>query len=290
MDYKNILSMKEYAQQQKEVLKEEIKIIKEILKQDVVLHIFSVGENNASEAYIKGKIKDAEEVGVKVELHKYKNNEIGSYALDSLVFNLSQYIINNNLPEGIIVQLPLPHNICFSNNIPRILDVDGFNSDSYVNPCTPQGIIDWLECNKINLDGKNAVVIGRSAIVGKPLARMLLERDANVTILHSHTNFTDLQDYVKKADFIFSAVGKENLLNKTDFKYKKSTCIIDIGINRNKEGKLCGDCEKNLPVGYQSPVPGGVGLLTRVSLYNNLVKLIRVRFRYIDDELDVRGY
>lgn len=290
MDYKNILSMKEYAQQQKEVLKEEIKIIKETLKQDVVLHIFSVGENNASEAYIKGKIKDAEEVGVKVELHKYKNNEIGSYALDSLVFNLSQYIINNNLPEGIIVQLPLPHNIYFSNNIPRILDVDGFNSDSYVNPCTPQGIIDWLECNKINLDGKNAVVIGRSAIVGKPLARMLLERNVNVTILHSHTNFTDLQDCVKGADFIFSAVGKENLLNKTDFKYKKSTCIIDIGINRNKEGKLCGDCEKNLPVGYQSPVPGGVGLLTRVSLYNNLVKLIRVRFRYIDDELDVRGY
>ena len=288
MDYKNILSMKEYAQQQKEVLKEEVEIIKEMLKKDVVLHIFNCGGNSASESYIKGKIKDAKEIGVKVELHRC--DDIGSYALDSLVYNLSQHILDNNLPDGIIVQLPLPTGIYFSNNIPVTLDVDGFNNNIYVNPCTPQGIIDWMDYNKINVDGCNVVVLGRSFIVGRPLAKMLLQRSANVTILHSHTHQEDLHDYIKKADFIFSAVGRENLLNKTNFEYKKDACIIDIGINRNKEGKLCGDCEKDLPVSYQSPVPGGVGLLTRVSLYDNLIKLLRIRFNTTDNELDMRGY
>ena len=288
MDYKNLLSMKEYAQQQKEVLKEEIKLIKEMLKQDVVLHIFNCSDNSASEAYVRGKVKDAEEIGVKTKVYRY--DDIGTYALDTLVYNLSQHILDNNLPEGIIVQLPLPNGIHFSNNIPVTLDVDGFNNSPYINPCTPQGIIDWMDYNRINVDGCNAVVLGRSFIVGRPLAKILLQRSANVTILHSHTHPDDLHDYIKKADFIFSAVGRENLLNKTNFEYKKNACIIDIGINRNKEGKLCGDCEKDLPVGYQSPVPGGVGLLTRVALYNNLIKLIRVRFRLVDDELYRRWY
>ena len=158
-----------------------------------------------------------------------------------------------------------------------------------VNPCTPQGIINYLEYNKIPLDGKNAVVIGRSTSVGKPMAKLLLQENANVTVLHSHTKEEDLKNYIKNADVIVCAVGKRNFLNNS-LEYKKNAIVIDVGINRDENNKLCGDCEKDLPVGYQSPVPGGVGLLTRVSLYNNLIKLLRIRFKTIDNELDMRGY
>lgn len=138
------------------------------------------------------------------------------------------------------------------------------------------GIMSYLKYNKIDLDGKNAVVIGRSNIVGKPMAKLLLEENANVTILHSHTKEKDLKEYIKNADIIVCAVGRKDFL-KTSFEYKKDAIVIDVGINRDESNKLCGDCEKGLPVLYQTPVPGGVGLLTRIALYENLFQLNQLK-------------
>lgn len=122
------------------------------------------------------------------------------------------------------------------------------------------------------------MVIGRSNIVGKPMAKLLLEANANVTILHSHTKEEDLKNYIKNADIIVCAVGKRYFLN-TLFEYKKDAIVIDVGINRDENNKLCGDCEKNLPVACQTPVPGGVGLLTRFALYENLFQLNRLKLK-----------
>ena len=120
--------------------------------------------------------------------------------------------------------------------------------------------------------GKNAVVIGRSNIVGKPMAQLLLKESMNVTVLHSKTSETDKAFYLKHADLIVSAVGKRNIITP-DYELKPTAIVIDVGINQNDEGKLCGDREQDLPVAFKSPVPAGVGLLTRMAVIENLISL-----------------
>ena len=141
-------------------------------------------------------------------------------------------------------------------------------------PCTPKGIVSYLENEGFTFSGKNAVVLGRSNIVGKPMARLLLSRSCNVTVLHSKTSIEDKKFYIKHADLIVVAIGKEGFLNN-DFEYNKDCYVVDVGINRGVDGKLHGDAIPNLPVKLQTPVPGGVGLLTRLALLENLMEACR---------------
>ena len=176
--------------------------------------------------------------------------------------------------DGFIVQMPLPKGIDEEKiklAVSPLKDVDGFHPLSKLNPCTPQGIMDYLHRENIEILGKNAVVIGRSNIVGKPMAHLLLKESANVTVLHSKTKFEDMFNYVKNADIIVVAVGRQHLLDNR-FEFKPSAVVIDVGINRDETG-LHGDALPDLPVRLQTPVPGGVGLLTRLALMENLLKL-----------------
>jgi methylenetetrahydrofolate dehydrogenase (NADP+)/methenyltetrahydrofolate cyclohydrolase len=176
--------------------------------------------------------------------------------------------------DGFIVQMPLPKQIneeTVKLAIAPAKDVDGFHPLSALNPCTPQGIMNYLKHEGAEFLGKNAVVIGRSNIVGKPMAKLLLKESCNVTVLHSKTSKEDMARYLKNADIVVVAVGRKHLVGK-QFEFKKDAILVDVGINRD-EGGLHGDIEPNMPVKLQTPVPGGVGLLTRLALMENLLKI-----------------
>ncbi len=259
--------IKEYVKLRKTELKNEFANIKQPIK----FVIIQLNEDAASNAYIKGKLKDANELGVNAILLKFPTSITEEDLLKEIdLLNKDQSV------TGFIVQMPLPKQINEEHiklAIDPKKDVDGFHPLSKLNPCTPQGIMNYLDFEHIDLLGKNAVVIGRSNIVGKPMARMLLNRSANVTVLHSKTTREDMFRYIENADIIVVAVGKKYLLDDS-FKYKETAVIIDVGINRDENG-LCGDAMNNLPVRLQTPVPGGVGLLTRIALYENLLKIVK---------------
>ena len=256
--------MKEYVAKQKQILKDEV--AKYGLKP--VLAIIQVGDNPASNSYIKGKLRDCEELGI-TSKHIKLDETISQYTLDDTLIDLSY-----NLDiTGIIVQLPLPKHLTVNNYlIDPCKDVDGFRDDSNLIPCTPLGIYLFLKDKGVEFKGKNVVIIGRSDIVGKPMAKLMLEEDATVTVCHSKTK--DISLYTKMADIIICAVGKRSLLTR-DMIGDNRPIVIDVGINRNEEGKLCGDCDYANLVDvceYVSPVPNGVGLLTRLALMSNVVK------------------
>ncbi len=251
--------MKEYAAMRKAELKEQI--AQE--SYPPMLLIVQIGKNEASKRYVRNKIKDCNEVGIIA---------MGVNLSDGIsTSGLIKYIQENQyLYDGIIIQQPLPKHID-QELINRVIDpkrdVDGFHPMSKFKPATAKGIIEYLEWRDFDFEGMNAVVIGRSDIVGKPVAKLLLEKDCNVTICHSKTPHKNLMNYVYDADLIICAVGKEKFLNCT---FLNNIPVIDVGINFNSEGKLCGDC-----VGggaNVSPVPGGAGLLTRVALLENVVE------------------
>lgn len=262
-------TFKEYVAHRKEELKEHISQLKAKPK----LVIVQVGNIEASNRYVKNKMNDCAEVGIPCKL----------IHLDETITedDLLQEIIKLNEDSsvtGFIIQLPLPKHIREKIIIEAIdpkKDVDGFSKLARVNPGTPQGIIDFLDNNLFDYVNKNAVVIGRSNIVGKPMARLLLEKNCNVTILHSKTSNENKRLFLKNADLIITAAGKRGLIDET-YELKPTVWIIDVGMNLDENGKLIGDCERNLsfyPVAFQSPVPGGVGLTTRLALITNLLKL-----------------
>ncbi len=251
--------MKEYSELKKAELKERIAQ----MERPPQLLIYQVGNVEASNRYIRNKIKDCDEVGI-LTTHMVCAEDITT---QELVEEISK---RGWLYDAIIVQQPLPPHID-QDRINTIIayskDVDGFHPMSKFKSATAKGIIDYLEWRNFNFEGANAVVIGRSNIVGKPVAKLLLEKDCNVTICHSKTPHKNLMNYVYDADLIICAVGKEKFLNCT---FLNNTPVIDVGINFNSEGKLCGDC---IGGGANvSPVPGGVGLLTRVALLENVVE------------------
>ena len=137
---------------------------------------------------------------------------------------------------------------------------------------TPLGVYNYLKDQNFEFAGKNAVIIGRSNIVGKPMHKLLLSANMNVVMLHTKTTEEDKRFYLEHADLIIVAAGKAGVLNKS-YKLKESAVVMDVGINFNSEGKLIGDCEPNLPVAFQSPVPSGCGLLTRLAVIENLIEL-----------------
>lgn len=259
------ISCKDYVAQEKEKIKEKTK------NREYVLHIFQIGDNPASNSYIKGKIKDCEEVGIKAILHKYPEDDYEDIYYD--IYN-TDFNMNFDDVGGIFLQLPVPEDIDLkeiNDSISPWNDVDGFKQDSCHKPCTPSGIMDWLEANNIDLCGKNACIIGRSDIVGKPLAKMMIDKDATVTLCHSKT--VNLEEHMKMADIIVAAVGKAKFIHDIDLPRKP--IMIDVGINRDENGKLCGDVDyENMldTCSYITPVPFGVGTLTRVSLLKNITK------------------
>lgn len=229
------------------------------------LVIVQANDDAASDTYIRGKLADCQEVGIKATHVKLPT----TISQRDLLEAVNRYNEDPSV-NGIIVQMPLPRQIdeeCVKLAVNPQKDVDGFHPLSKFKTCTPKGIVDFLSEVGFDFIGKNAIVIGRSNIVGKPLAAMLLARHANVVMLHSRTQKEDMDFYLAHADLVCVAVGKKWLLN--DQKLKKSAYVIDIGINRI-DGILYGDARPNLDVALQTPVPGGVGLLTRLALISNV--------------------
>ena len=254
--------MKEYAAMRKAQLKEHI------AQNEMVpsLLIIQIGNNEASTRYVRNKMKDCEEVGITA--HHFIGME--DMTTEELIDFINDYQWKY---DAVIVQQPLPAHMD-QNRINAAIfpdkDVDGFHPTSHFYPATAKGIVDYLEWRDFNFEGMNAVVIGRSDIVGKPVAKLLLERDCSVTICHSKTPYKNLMNYVYDADLIICAVGKEKFLDCT---FLNNTPIIDVGINFDENGKMCGDCfGKTEGFTNVSPVPGGVGLLTRVALLENVVE------------------
>ena len=260
-----IMDIKTYVSERKEALKKAVLSAKKV----PTLAIIVIGNNPASESYVRGKVKDAAEVGFKaIDTHLEE-----SVSQDELLSLIKRY---NEDPEidGVLVQLPVPKQIseqAIHQAVVPEKDVDGFSPISPFECCTPKGICDYLSSEGFAFRGKNAVVIGRSAIVGKPMAKMLLSRDCNVTVLHSKTSEEDKRFYLAHADLVVVAIGKEGLIDAS-YRFKPTCWVVDVGINRGEDGHLHGDCVPNLPVERQTPVPGGVGLLTRLALLENLLE------------------
>ncbi len=259
------MTIKEYIKARKEEIKSEV--LKMERKPSLV--IVQINEDEASKAYVKGKLKDAAELGINARLVKLPL-ETTEKELMKVISKLNK----DKKVDGFIVQMPLPKQINEENvklAVAPEKDVDGFHPLSALNPCTPQGIMNYLHHEGVEFLGKNAVVIGRSNIVGKPMAKLLLKESCNVTVLHSKTSKEDMKRYLKNADIVVVAVGRKHLITK-EFEFKPSAILVDVGINRDEEG-LHGDIEPGMKVALQTPVPGGVGLLTRLALMENLLKI-----------------
>lgn len=251
------------------------------------LKMVLVGKNPASLVYTGHKKKYCESIGAQCEIVELPNN----ISIDNFL-HVIRDINQDPLVHGCIVQLPLPSHLAHIDVGRLILkhkDVDGFhpenlygvltnspNRDEYFTSCTPKGILTLLDWYKIPLKGTRVVIIGRSMIVGKPLGMLLTNRDATVTICHSRTQ--NIRKYTQNSDLIITAIGKPNLIDETYLSPLKNQIIVDVGINRNENGDLCGD------VNYQTvfdhvkaitPVPGGVGPMTIVSLMQNLLQSAR---------------
>ena len=261
------MTIKEYVKARKEELKNEIASLNEPLNFVIV----QLNEDEASKAYIRGKLKDSEELGIKARLLKLPV----STSQEELLKEIDK-LNHDKSVDGFIVQMPLPKQIdeeTVKLAISPDKDVDGFHPLSKLNPCTPQGIMNYLKHENVQLLGKNAVVIGRSNIVGKPMAKLLLKESCNVTVLHSKTSFEDMYRYLENADVVVVAIGKQHFIGDK-FKFKESAVLVDVGINRDENG-LHGDILPDRKVAIQTPVPGGVGLLTRLALMENLLKIKR---------------
>jgi methylenetetrahydrofolate dehydrogenase (NADP+) / methenyltetrahydrofolate cyclohydrolase len=242
------------------------------------LAIVLVGEDPASQVYVKHKVADSEQTGLKATLERLP----ATLSETDLLARIEALNADASV-HGILVQLPLPKHMDSHKVIEAISpakDVDGFHVASAGAlmvgqpgfwPCTPYGCLKMLDSIGYDLKGKHAVVIGRSNIVGKPMAMMLLGRDATVTICHSRTK--DLKAMTLQADVVVAAVGKRNVL--TADMVKPGAVVIDVGMNRNEEGKLCGDVDYDgvkQVAGWITPVPGGVGPMTRAMLLLNTIE------------------
>lgn len=245
---------------------------------DIGLAVVLVGENPASQIYVKNKIKACEEVGIKSFAY-YLPADSSQESLEELLRGLAV----DKAVDGILLQLPLPGHLNSERAmklIPFDKDVDGFSEENIgklalngecLVACTPNGIMKMLESINYDLKGKKAVVVGRSNIVGKPMALLLINADATVTVCHSKT--ANLKEECKSADLLIAAVGKAGII--TEDMVKPGAVVIDVGTTRDKTGKLCGDVDfenvKN-KCSYISPVPGGVGPMTITMLMYNTVE------------------
>lgn len=262
-------------------LKEQMKQRIAQLKQQGInpkLVVVLVGDNSASQVYVRNKHKSCDEVGIESEVITMPEQTTQQELLE-VVERLNQ----DETVDGILVQLPLPKQIDEKTVLRSILpekDVDGFHpvnvgllsiGDECFAPATPSGIIAMFQEYGIDIAGKNCVVIGRSNIVGKPMAALLLKNNATVTICHSKTE--DLASYTCRADVVIVATGRRHTL--TAEMVKEGAVVVDVGMNRNEQGKLCGDVdyeEVKEKASFITPVPGGVGPMTITELLENTIQ------------------
>jgi methylenetetrahydrofolate dehydrogenase (NADP+)/methenyltetrahydrofolate cyclohydrolase len=241
------------------------------------LCIIKVGNDPASEVYVKNKVKTCTGLGIRCIVN-HLPEDITQEDLERSIAAMHEFRTFNGIEfmtDGMILQLPLPAHLDAEQAIKLIYpheDVDGLTEGAVVMPCTPTGIMRILDAEGIELAGKHAVIVGRSKLVGKPLAKMLLDRDCTVTVCHSKT--ADLALHTREADILISAVGKPGLIEA--YMVKPDAVVIDVGISR-VDGKLVGDVDPWVMDYHQdariTPVPGGVGKTTVAALACNLVKL-----------------
>lgn len=272
-----ILDGKETAKKVREDLKSKVE---ELKKRNIYpkLAVIMVGDDNASRIYVRNKSKACEELGIEFEEFLLDEN-----TTQEKLLNLIEELNLRDDIHGILLQSPIPRHLDINEAFRKIApqkDVDGFNpinvgklalgQETFIS-CTPFGVIKLLEEYNIPIEGKNAVVIGRSNIVGKPMMHCLLNKNATVTICHSKTK--NLEKITQNADILVVAIGKAKFLTKN--MVKPGAVVIDVGINRNEEGKVCGDVdfeEVEKIASYITPVPGGVGPMTIAMLMTNIVK------------------
>lgn len=271
-----VIDGKKISQEIKEELKEQVAALREEGK-EIALAVIQVGEDPASSVYVGNKKKACAYIGIRSESYELPET-VAQEELIALIERLNR----DDKINGILVQLPLPEHIDEDAVIKAIApakDVDGFHPESVgalligqpgFLPCTPAGIIQLLKRSNIEIAGKECVVIGRSNIVGKPMAVLLLRENGTVTMTHSKTR--NLKEVCKRADILVVAIGKPKMINREYV--KEGATVIDVGIHRNEENKLCGDVdyEDVFPIaGAITPVPGGVGPMTIAMLMNNCV-------------------
>lgn len=247
------------------------------------LAVVIVGDDPASQVYVRNKIRACADTGIEsIEYRLAKDTR------EEELLKLIEKLNNDKRVDGILVQLPLPEQIAPEKVIAAIApekDVDGFhvmNAGKLLTgtggfmPCTPYGVMKMIESVGYDLTGKEAVVVGRSNIVGKPQALMLLAKNATVTVAHSRT--ADLADVTRRADVLIAAVGRAKMI--TGDMVKPGALVIDVGMNRDENGKLCGDVDTASVMGiagWVSPVPGGVGPMTIAMLMTNTVEAVERR-------------
>lgn len=261
-------------------IKESLKDVVSEMDIDAKLAVIKVGNDEASSVYVKNKEKACEHIGIKSEVHCLSEGTSQEY-LAKLIDKLN----NDRSVTGILVQLPLPNHINEQEILTKIdprKDVDGFHPCNVGNlvlenktilPCTPAGIMQILKYYDIPIAGKECVIVGRSNIVGKPMALLMLHNDATVTVCHSKTE--NLKEVCKRADILICAIGKPKFFDKEYI--KDGAVVIDVGIHRQDDGKLCGDVDfdsvKDI-VSAITPVPGGCGQTTIAMLMSNCVETV----------------
>lgn len=258
--------------------------VEELKKQGIIpkLAVIMVGDDKASQVYVRNKSKACDEIGIEYEEYLKDANTTQEELL-----NLIDELNEREDISGILLQSPIPKHLDIREAFNRIdynKDVDGFNpvnvgklaigEDCFIS-CTPYGVVKLLEANNIEIEGKHVVILGRSNIVGRPLIQCMLNKNATVTVCHSRTQ--NLKEFTKQADILISAIGKAKFI--TEDMVKDGAVVIDVGINRNDEGKLVGDVDyENVEpkTSYITPVPGGVGPMTIAMLMNNVVKAAKI--------------
>ncbi|MEG2289541.1 MAG: bifunctional 5,10-methylenetetrahydrofolate dehydrogenase/5,10-methenyltetrahydrofolate cyclohydrolase [Clostridium sp.] len=271
----------------KEIRDKHIEKLKERDLSECKAVFIQVGDNQASNVYVRNKLRLCEELNIQAS-HIKLDEDISEKNLVDLITMFNK----NKCISGIMVQLPLPSHINEENIINAIdwkKDIDGFTNvnkgklmvgdNSAITACTPSGIMLVIEEQGIDLNGKNVVIVGRSNIVGKPLAQLMINSGATVTVCNSKTDKEVLLNHIANSDIFVSAIGRANYFNEDFCKFilnknLKKCFAIDVGINRDEDGKLCGDISKDMYdyFGMATPSPGGIGLLTVAEVIRNLVK------------------
>ena len=274
-----LMDGKALAAQKKAAIRAEV----ERLARTPGLAVVLVGENPASQIYVRGKARDCEECGIRC-----MDFRLPAQTTESELLTLIAELNGRADVDGILVQLPLPEGIRERRVLEAIApekDVDAFHPETvgrlvqgqarYL-PCTPAGVMELLRAAGVDPAGRRAVIVGRSNIVGKPMALLLLQADATVTVCHSRT--PDLADECRRADILISAVGRRGLI--TADMIKPGAAVVDVAMNRDEDGKLCGDVDFAAAcavAAHITPVPGGVGPMTRAMLMENTLRAARLR-------------
>jgi methylenetetrahydrofolate dehydrogenase (NADP+)/methenyltetrahydrofolate cyclohydrolase len=277
-----LIDGKELAKKIRSELKQKVEVLKE-KGINPKLAVIMVGNDPGSTVYVKNKSKACEKVGIEFEEYLY-DEDLTEEELLKVIDKLNK----DDSIHGILLQSPVPKSININNAFKHISpekDVDGFNpvnvgnlsigEDAFIS-CTPYGIIKMFEEYNIETEGKNAVILGRSNIVGKPMIQCMLAKNSTVTVCHSKTK--NIDQITKNADILIAAIGKPKFVTKD--MVKDGCVVIDVGINRNEDGTICGDVDfENVKekASYITPVPGGVGPMTIAMLLNNLVKAAEKR-------------